>query len=344
MEEGKMKTLLTMFLSLIIASTAHAQSMIPDVVKFDHTWVKGLYWNPSELPGWGVFVDVQEETLFGAVYGYKSNESSFVVFLGSAVSTDPLIFEGDVFFVIEPGVREDDVGNFRWVSTEDEASPAAQLTITSNILNRTNLSLVRTSYVETDKVDMLTGGDWNIIRRVLGMSFGDHYSIIDIRIDQDGITYAGVVDNLDTEKVGVVAYFPPEDGNAYGMLVPFTDTSNVFYVFYANNTDMYGRYWLLDDGESPTGNGSYFRGSVDTMHEPYPGGGGGGGNLAAQTEALLDSRGEINETPKEGLRAFEVSTYSGNKESLSQQFTEQSVHMAFEKLTTRLKQQKGQLE
>jgi len=338
-----MKSLLTSLLSLIIASTAQAQTLIPNVVKFDHAWVNGLYWNPGELPGWGVFVDVQEETMFGAVYGYKSNEPSFVVFLGSAVSTDPLIFEGDVFFVIEPGVREDDVGNFRWVSTDNEASPAAQLTISSNILDRTYLSLVRTSYVETDKVDMLTGGDWNIIRRIMGITFGDHYSISDMRLDQDGMTYAGVFDAADTEKIGVTAYYPPGSGDAYGMLVPFTDTTNVFYVFYANNTDMYGRYWLLDEGESPSGDGNYFRGSVDTMQEPYSGGGGGGGSTV-QSEAVSGSGGRTEVAAKDNMRAFETSMHSKNKESLDQQFTEQSVQMVFEKLMAQLKSKESQIE
>ena len=335
-----MKSLLTTLLSLFIVSTAQAQSIIPDVVKIDHSWVKGLYWNPSELPEWGVFVDVQEEMMFGAVYGYKNNEPSFVVFLGSAVSLDPLTFEGDVFFVTEPGVRQDDVGDFRWVSTDDEASPAVRLTITSNILNRTNLSLVRTSYVETDKVDMLTGGDWNIIGRIMGISFGDHYSIIDTRIVQDGITYAGVVDAADTDKIGVVAYYPPEDGNAYGMLVPLTDTSNAFYVFYANNTDMYGRYWLLSEGDSPSGDGHYFRGSADTMQELYL----GESNPTLQSEAILHSGGNINVATQDDMRAFEISTYSDNKESLNRQFTEQSVQMVFEKLAERLKTKESQVE
>ena len=262
------------------------------------------------------------------------------MFLGSAVSLDPLTFEGAVFFVTAPGVRQDDVGDFRWVSTNDEASPASRLTITSNILNRTNLSLVRTSYVEIDKVDMLTGGDWNIIRRILGVSFGDHYSISDTRIVQDGITYAGVVDVADTDKIGVVAYYPPEDGNAYGMLVPFTDTSNAFYVFYANNTDMYGRYWLLDEGESPTGDGYYFRGSADTMQELYL----GESNPTAQSEVILDSGGNMQVSAQDDMRAFEILTYSKNKQSLNQQFTEQSVQMVFEKLAERLKTQEGQVE
>jgi hypothetical protein len=337
------KSLLTTILSLFIASTAQAQTILPDVVKFDHTWVKGLYWNPGELPGWGIFADVQEETMFGAVYGYKNGEPSFVILLGSAVSTDPLIFEGDVYFVIEPGVREEDVGNFRWEATDDGASPAARLKITSNILDRTNLSLVRTSYVETDKVDMLTGGDWNIVRRVSISTYGDHYSISDTRMDQDGITFAAMTDFTDTEKIGLAAYFPPDRGDVYAMMMQFTATTDAFYVFYANNTDMYGRYWLLDDGESPTGNGFYFRGSVDTMQEPYSGSG-GGNDLTAQVEAVSDTGSRTDKAAQENLRAFETSMYSETKESLNQQFTEQSVQMAFEKLKARLKSKETQME
>jgi hypothetical protein len=338
-----MKSLLITILLLIIASTAQAQSLLPDDVKFDHAWVKGLYWNPSELPEWGVFVDVQEEMMFGAVYGYKNNEPSFVVFLGSAVSLDPLTFEGDVFFVTEPGVRQDDVGNFRWEATADAASPAARLTITSNILNKTNLKLVRTNYVETDKVDMLTGGDWNVIRRTLGISFGDHYSISDTRFHQDGITYATMSDLSSPERIGLVGYYPPGDGDVYAMLIEFTDTSDVFYVFYANNTDMYGRYWLISEGDSPSGGGSYFRGSADTMQKPYSGGG-GGGESTAHVEAVLDSDSKINVTAQEDMKSFEFSMYSKKKESLNQQFTEQSVQMAFEKLTARLKSKESQME
>jgi len=338
-----MKTLLTTILFLIIASTAQAQTILPDIVKFDHAWVKGLYWNPSELPEWGVFVDVQEEMMFGAVYGYKNNQPSFVVFLGSAVSMDPLTFTGDVFFVTEPGVRQDDVGNFRWVADANQASPAARLTITSNILNRTNLSLVRTSYVEVDKVDMLTGGDWNIMRRISSMSFGDHYSISDTRFVQDGMTFATVSDLSNAEKIGVAGYFPPGEGDAYGMMVNFTDTTNVFYVFYANNTDMYGRYWLLDEGENPSGDGYYFRGSADTMQENYNGSN-GDGNPTAQVEAVSDSGSKIDVATQENMRTVEISTYSKNKESLNQQFNEHSVQMVFEKLAARLKTKEGQME
>lgn len=337
-----MKTLLTALLCITLFSTAQAQSILPDVVEFDHAWVKGLYWNRGELPGWGFFVDVQEETMFGAVYGYENNEPRFVVLLGSVDSTNPLVFKGDVYYVIEPGVREEDVGNFQWVVDDHEASPAAKLTITSNILNRTNLLLVRTSYVETDKVDMLTGGDWNIITRLLSISFGDHYTITDMRVDQDGKTYAGVFDAADPEKIGVVSYFPPGEGDAYGMLVPFTDTSNAFYVFYANNTNMYGRYWLLDDGESPSGNGYYFQGSAATMQEPYP-----GANNSVQSTARVEavqSNDRIKVTAQVDLKALRISMYSNSKELLYQQFSEQTVQMVFEELSAIIKSSESKVK
>ena len=146
-----------------------------------------------------------------------------------------------------------------------------------------------------------------------------------------------------TEKVGVVAYFPPGDGDMYGMLIEFSDTSDVFYVFYANNTDMYGRYWLISEGDSPSGDGSYFRGSVDTMQKPYPGGG-GGGESTAHVEAVLDSDSKIKVATQKDMKSVEISIYSKTKEPLNQQFTEQSVQMAFEKLTARLKSKESQME
>jgi hypothetical protein len=32
---------------------------------------------------------------------------------------------------------------------------------------------------------------------------------------------------------------------------------------------MFGRYWLLDPGESPSGNGNYFHGAVDTIQASH---------------------------------------------------------------------------
>lgn len=127
------------------------------------------------------------------------------------------------------------------------------------------------------------------------------------------------------------------------MLVPFTETIDSFYVFYANNTNMYGRYWMLSEGEIPTGNGYYFSGSVATMQEPYFGES-GNSESAAHVEAVSDSDGRTDLAAQEDLRALKTSMYSKKKELLNQQFTEQSVQMIFEKLATRLKSKETQMK
>ena len=43
-------------------------------IRGDHSYVQGVYWNPDDLPGWGFFVDNQEDSLFGAIYGYMGSD------------------------------------------------------------------------------------------------------------------------------------------------------------------------------------------------------------------------------------------------------------------------------
>jgi hypothetical protein len=309
----------------------------PDIM-IDHAYVQGVYWNPGDLPGWGFFVDIQEDTMFGAIYGYMGSDSTFITLEGTRNSTEPLVYQGDVFFVTDGGSSISDVGNFTWSVAVAGASPAAFLTITSNILDVTNLGLVRFSYAEIDKVDMLTGADWNIVRRVSGVTFGDHYALIDMRIVEDGITYAGVVDNTDDNKTGVVGYLPAEEtdeGDFYAMLVEFDSDTDAFYMFFATNTDMYGRYWLLDTDEEPTGDGSHFRGAVDTLQTIDTTNSESGGVTAKpgdtpQSVSKSDSR--KNAVKFSASRDLEKLEYDNADEELEPMFSEASVKFAFEKL------------
>lgn len=291
-----MKKLVLLVLLSVFSSSLWSAASVPETL-INHAYVKGVYWNPSQLPGWGFIVDVQEEMMFGAIYGYMGSDSTFIILQGNVTSSLPLTFRGDVFFVTGGGSASSDVGNFTWIVEDHEAAPSAKLTITSNILNRTNLNLIRFSYVEDDKVDMFTAADWNIVRRILGVTFGDHYGIFDDRVVEDGTTYALVADNTDLDKIGVIAYYSDNNGYTYAMLLPFTDGSNVFYVFLANDIEMYGRYWLLEEGENPSGNGNYFRGSADTMQASnqtlmfdQPGLGTAGNNALNEAGAVNDNR------------------------------------------------------
>lgn len=254
---------LLVVLALFAWAPAGAQS-IPETY-VNHAWVDGVYWNQAELPGWGFFADVQEETLFGAIYGYLNGEPTFITLQGTLTSEDPLRFSGDVFFVTNNGSSASDTGDFTWEVSQFQASPAAMLTISSNILNKTDLSLVRFSYVESDRLDMLTAANWNIVRRVFGESSGASYAISDERIVEDGITYAAVYDNSAPENVGVVGYFPPDSGDLFAMAVQIDADTYDVYVFYASDTEMFGRHWQLDETDEPTGNGNYFHGAADTL-------------------------------------------------------------------------------
>ena len=73
-----------------------AQTTIAEVY-VNQAWVDGVYWNLGVLPGWGFFVDVQEETMFGAVYGYADGEPTFITLQGSLISDNPLRYQGDVY-------------------------------------------------------------------------------------------------------------------------------------------------------------------------------------------------------------------------------------------------------
>lgn len=261
-----MKAIIVFLTVFFWATNVWSESVIPAETKVDHAWVQGVYWNPSVLPSWGFFADVQEETFFGAIYGYDSGEPTFIILVGSRTRMDPLEFRGDVLYVTNGGASETDVGNFTWRVGYYNAMPAARLDISSNILNYSNLLLTRFSYMEIDEIDIISGADWNIVEEILIM-FADNYSITDDRLVEDGITYVLVVNNYDDDDIGVAAYYPPEQGEMFGMLVPMDEDTNNFYVFYADDTNMYGRYWLLDADESPTGSGYYFHGSTASMQE-----------------------------------------------------------------------------
>lgn len=258
------KFILICFLTLI-TSHAWSQTLVPDVTEINLAWVDGVYWNPEQLPGWGFFVDAQEETLFGAIYGYQGSDSTFVTLQGTVYGADPLEYRGDVFFVTNGGSTVTNVGKFTWTVRELESSPASIFTITSNILNVTNLQLRRFVYVEKDKIDILTGADWNIVTRVLGISFAYHYGIYDDRIESDGNVGVPVVNNADEEEIGAAMFTSLGQENAYGIMIPFLEETNLFAIFLASDTEMFGRYWLLDPNETPTGNGNYFHGSADTI-------------------------------------------------------------------------------
>lgn len=312
----------------------------PDL-RLDHAYVKGVYWNPEDYPGWGFFADIQEDTLFGAIYGYMGSDSTFITLQGTRDPADPLVYQGDVFFVTGGGSSISDVGDFTWSVGDYKASPAAILTITSNILNATDLDLVRFVYAESDKVDMLTGADWNIIRRVSGVTFGDHYAITDKRTIEDGTTFAEVVDNTDASKTGVVSYVPPEEtdegveGDFYAMLVEFDIDTVVFYTFIGTNADMYGRYWLLDEGEEPTGNGSHFRAAIDSwqvVDTTDPGGGGVAAKSGGTPQSISGSESRSNAVLFSASRDLEELEYDNADEGLEPLFSEAMIRRAFQKL------------
>jgi hypothetical protein len=304
-------------------------------ITIDHSYVQGMYWNPDELPGWGFFVDNQENTLFGAIYGYMGSDSTFITLQGTRDSIDPFIYHGDVFFVTNGGSSVTDVGNFTWSVADHEASPAALLTITSNILNATDLGLVRFSYSETDKVDMLTGADWNIIRHMSDETFGDNYAINDMRVVEDGMTFAEVVDNMDASRTGVVGYVPSGGGDFFAMLLEFDSDTDVFYMFFGTNTDMYGRYWLVDADDAPTGDGSDFRAAVDSWQAVDTTKSGGTGVTSKSGDApqsVSNSDSKTNAAEFSARKDLEKVGYDNADEELEPLFSQAAIRSAFEKL------------
>lgn len=321
-----MRNLFVLITLLILSTPAWCQSAVPET-KINLAWVDGVYWNPDILPGWGFFVDAQEDTFFGAIYGYDGgSNSTFIVLQGTVTSLDPLVYQGDVFSVSNGGSTATDVGNFTWSVNYFEASPAASLTITSNILNANNLPLVRFSYVETDKVDMFTAADWNIIIRILGVTFGYHYGIYDDRIEEDGITFALVVHNEQPDEIGVIAYFPPGNGDMYALLIEFNEDTNLFAAFFASDTEMYGRSWLLDEDESPIGNGNYYRGYADTIQESHQ-------TLDAATNSAqieVDSQSSTSASAVTEMENLQLSLYSDSNMESQQMFSESKVQDVYQ--------------
>ena len=185
---------------------------------------------------------------------------------------------------------------------------------------------------------MLTGADWNIIRRLSDETFGDYYAINDKRIVNDGITYAEVVDKTDAGKTGVVGYFPDEafdEDSIYAMLLEFDNDTDVFYMFFGTNTDMYGRYWLVDAGDEPTGDGDHFRAAVDTWQavDTTKSGGSGVTSKSGDTpQSDSNSDSMTNAVEFSTRKDLEKVEYDKADEGLEPLFSEATIRFAFEKL------------
>lgn len=317
--------------------TAYSETAVPET-KIEHAWVQGVYWNPDLLPGWGFFVDVQEKTFFGAIYGYDGNDSTFITMQGTMTRLDPLRFQGDVYFVTQGGGAITDVGNFTWEAAYYEATPAAKLSITSNILNRSNLTLVRLVYKEIDKVDILTGTQWTTAEEI-GTWYSESYEITDERISSEGKTYA-VVDDMHPLDYGpgLVGYFPPGEGEMYALMVPYDDTTSSFYAFLATDSGMYGRYWMLDEGETPEGNGYFFRGTALAMQEANDSSGIGAilSRSGADPEwSEVSSQLALSRADGGSLKALEVEQ---TEQMANPLFAPEDISSVFEKLSSAYEQ------
>jgi len=327
-QEGMMRKFSILLALIIFAPLSWAQSDIEDSVRLNAAYIDGVYWNPSALPGWGFFIDVQETSIFGAVYGYLGDDSTFITMQGTQSPTDDLVFSGDVYFVTDGGTTISDVGDFTWTSTHSAGVPAGNLTLSSNILNVSNLELVRFSFIETDKLDMLTSGNWNISREISDVTFGDKYFISDQRmINGRGETYVPVIDNSVPELTGSAFYDPDENGGVYCILIKFTEEADAFYVFWANDTDMFGRYWILFPGETPSGSGDHFRGAIDTFQ-----------NVSdttitnARTNKIDSNVASSTRNAVSGaeLKAIEISRHQNSDEDLATAFPASQVQSLFE--------------
>lgn len=246
---------------------------------------------------------------------------------------DPLQFQGDVFFVTQGGNAVTDVGNFTWEVAYYEATPAARLSISSNILNRSNLNLFRFVYKEIDNVDILTGAQW-CTAEDLGEWYSEHYDITDERMVDEGITYA-IVDDMHPLDFGpgLVAYFPPDEGDMFAMLIPYDDTSISFYVFLTTDSGMYGRYWLLDEGESPEDSGYFFRGTILAMQKANDSS--GAGNLGKSGESSSEISGEISQgvIAKTDSGSHKLLQIEQGAPMATQLFAPENVSTAFDRLS-----------
>ncbi len=233
-----------------------------NATEITHQFNQGIFWNPAVLPGWGFAIDVQKDILFGAIYGYDSNgDAVFITLIGTKTNSRPVRFAGDVFITNDDGNSTQDIGSFNLAAFIVSGQIGAEIDISSTILSRQDLVLQRFQYAEADPLDVFAGGDWFIVRNPASSTFSDTYNISQSRFESNNGTPNTTVFSEEDGRQGALAYFT--DDFVYGMLVEFNDTTDVFYMIAGTNATMFGRYWLLDDGESPVGAGSHFRAVAD---------------------------------------------------------------------------------
>lgn len=61
----------------------------------NRAFIQGFYWAPDMLPGWGFFVDLQEDRFFGALFGYLDGQASFITMQGASAPGEILTWQGE---------------------------------------------------------------------------------------------------------------------------------------------------------------------------------------------------------------------------------------------------------
>jgi hypothetical protein len=213
----------------------------------------GLWYNPNES-GRGFNIDLQGDTMVVTTFIYQSSGAP-IWYLSSGTydhasgifrSTYDSYSNGQCFGC-PPGPPDAQVGAAGPISITFQNAQSATLTYSGG-----STHLVKYNYGFGTPVDTLYG-EWALTYDIVGLVGGDWIIFSDPYVGSNGVVYAAGHMDLASQYLALGTF--DTNLNAYAILISVAGFQD-FFVMGLDDRRGLGQAWVLDEGETPTGNGS----------------------------------------------------------------------------------------